>query len=118
MKLLDTSILVENIRMGVFEPGYISVITLMEVLRGVKPEKRDRVKKLLEESFEVLPLSNEVILKYCELYDRLKQRGEVMPDADMLIAATAIVNDMELITMDRDFERVIEMGLRLEIRRR
>ena len=118
MKLLDTSILVENIRMGVFEPGYISVITLMEVLRGGKPEKRDRVKKLLEESFEVLPLSNEVILKYCELYDRLKQRGEVMPDADMLIAATAIVNDMELITMDRDFERVIEMGLRLEIRRR
>ncbi|MEM2322822.1 MAG: type II toxin-antitoxin system VapC family toxin [Candidatus Bathyarchaeia archaeon] len=105
-------------RMGVFEPGSISVITLIEVLRGVKPEKRDKVKKLLEESFEVLPLSNEVILKYCELYDRLKQRGEIIPDADMLIAATAIVNNIVLITMDRDFERVIEMGLRLEIRRK
>lgn len=117
MKLLDTDILIENIRKNVFETGSISVVTLIEVLRGVKPEKRDRVKKLLEESFEVLSLSNEVILKYCELYDRLKQRGISIPDADLLIAATAIVNNVVLVAKDSDFERIVETGLRLEIRR-
>lgn len=116
MKLLDTSILVDNLRRGVFEAGSISVVTLIEVLRGLKPEKRVKVKKLLEESFEVLPLSNEVMLKYCELYDVLKRRGMPMPDADVLIAATAIANDKTLVTKDRDFERMSDMGLRLEVR--
>lgn len=116
MKLLDTSILVENLRRGVFEPGAISVITLIEVLRGVKQEKRGMVKDLLEESFEVLPLSNEAILKYCEIYDHFKQRGKLIPDADLIIAATAIVNNATLVTKDSDFERVAETGLRLELR--
>ncbi|MEM1712239.1 MAG: hypothetical protein QXY89_05450 [Zestosphaera sp.] len=40
MKLLDTSILVEKYEDGGFELGSISVITLIEVLRMVKPEKR------------------------------------------------------------------------------
>lgn len=116
MKLLDTSVLVENVRRGVPEPGSISIITLVEVLRGVRPEKRGRVKEAIEESFEVLSLSNEVVLKYCELYDRLRQRGVLLPDADLMIAATAMVNGLVLITKDRGFERLAEAGLRLEVR--
>lgn len=116
MKLLDTNILVENIKKGVFEAGSISIITLIEVLRGLKSEKRVRTKKLLEESFEVLSLSNEVILKYCELYDGLKQKGMLISEADLLIAATAIVNGKTLVTKDKDFERILDMGLMLEIR--
>jgi len=116
MKLLDTSILVEKYEDGGFELGSISVITLIEVLRMVKPEKRGRVKKLLEESFEVLPLSNEVILKYCELYDILKQKEMLIPDADLLIASTAIVNNVTLVTRNHDFERVADMRLKLEVR--
>jgi predicted nucleic acid-binding protein len=54
MKLFDTSVLVEQIRKGVFESGALSIITLIEVLRGVPREKR--VKRLLEESYEVLGL--------------------------------------------------------------
>lgn len=117
MKLFDTSVLIENLRKGVFEPGSISVITLIEVLRGVKPEKRNKVKEYLENSFEVVPLSNEVILKYCELYELLKQKGTLLPDADLLIAATAITNNATLVTIDKDFERLTDAGLSLEIRK-
>lgn len=116
MKLLDTSVLIENLRKGIFEPGSISLITLIEVLRGVKQEKRNRIKDLLERSFEVLPLSNEVVLKYCELYDNLKQQGLLVPDADLLIAATAIVNNAVLVTKDRGFRRMLDFGLNLDLR--
>jgi predicted nucleic acid-binding protein len=75
MKLLDTSVLVEQIRKGVFESGALSIITLIGVLRGVPWEKRGRVKRLLEESYKVLGLNNDVILEYCEIYEELKRRG-------------------------------------------
>lgn len=75
------------------------------------------MKELLEKSFEILPLSNEVILKYCEIYDYLKQRDKLISDVDLMIAATAIVYDAILVTKDSDFERIVETGLKLELRR-
>jgi hypothetical protein len=40
-----------------------------------------RAKELLERSYEVIYLDNKVILKYCELYDELKQKGFLISDA-------------------------------------
>ncbi len=42
MKLIDTSVPIDNLRKGVFEEGAISVITLIEVLRGVSFKKRKK----------------------------------------------------------------------------
>ncbi|BEP17307.1 type II toxin-antitoxin system VapC family toxin [Pyrofollis japonicus] len=116
MRLLDTSVLIDNVRKGVFEEGAISVITLIEFLRGVDPRKRQRVKELLENSYIVLGIDNKVILEYCRLYDELRKRGNLLPDADLLIAATAIANNALLVTMDKDFLRLRDLGLRLELR--
>ena len=116
MKLIDTSVLIDNLRRGRYEEGSISIITLIEVLRGIPSEKRDRAKQLLERSFDVLNIDNKVILKYCELYTSLKRRGLLIPDADLLIAATAIANNLTLVTKDKDFERIKELGLKLELR--
>ncbi len=116
MKLIDTSVLIDSIRKGIYEEGSISIITLIEILRGVSLKKRIKVKQLLEESFDVLNIDNKVILKYCDLYNTLKQKGQLIPDANLLIAATAIVNDLVLVTKDKDFERVKEHGLKLELR--
>ena len=117
MKLIDTSVLIDNIRNDSYEKGSISIITLIEVLRGISPRKRIRVKQLLEKSFDILNIDNKVILKYCDLYTLLKRKGQLIPDADLLIAATAIVNNLVLVTKDKDFERVKELGLRLELRK-
>jgi len=116
MKLIDTSVLIDSLRRGNYEEGSISVITLIEVLRGISPEKRNRVKQLLEKSFNVLSIDNKVIMRYCELYGSLKREGRLIPDTDLLIAATAIENGLVLATKDKDFEQLRKLGLKLELR--
>lgn len=114
MKLFDTDVIVELLRKRIHEAGAISTITLIEVLRGVKAEKRAEVKRLLEESFKVLGIENEVVETYCNFYQRLRDEGTAIPDADLLIAATAISQDATLKTGDKHFERLKKLGLKLE----
>jgi len=53
-------------------------------------------------------------LKYCELYDKLRETGEILNDADLLIAATAVASNLTLVSREKDFERLLEHGLKLE----
>ncbi len=43
MKLIDTSVLIDNLKKGVYEEGVISVISLIELLRGLSSRKRIKV---------------------------------------------------------------------------
>jgi len=112
MNLLDTDIILEMLRERRHEVGAISVITIIEILRGIEGGKRAKVKELLEESFNVQGLDNDIIETYCELYRKLKKEGVSIPEADLLIAATAISCNMTLKTGDEHFERLREMGLK------
>ena len=109
MNLFDTDIILGMLRERRHEMGAVSIITLIEVLRGLEAGKRPKVKELLEESFNVLSLDNKVIKNYCNLYRRLKKKGVSTPDADLLIAATAISRNMTLKTRDEHFERLREI---------
>lgn len=113
MNLFDTDALIELLRERRHEIGAISIITLIEVLRGLETKKRAKVKKLLEESFDVQGLDNEIIETYCSLCRKLKKQGISLPEADLLIAATAISRNMTLKTHDEHFERLTEFGLKL-----
>ena len=113
MNLLDTDIIIEMLRERKHEVGAISIITLTEVLKGLEARKRAKVKELLEESFNLLNLDNEVIETYCNLYHKLKEEGIPIPDADLLIAATAMSHHIELKTKDEHFERLKTLGLKL-----
>ncbi|RLF09483.1 MAG: type II toxin-antitoxin system VapC family toxin [Thermoprotei archaeon] len=115
MKLIETSWLIEMLKRGVYEEGAISIISLTEVLRGIRNEKRDYVKRFLEESFDILGLDNDIIRVYCDLYDRLKDRGELIPDADLLVASTAIARGLTLKSRDKHFNRLRDLGLSLEL---
>jgi len=113
MNLLDTDTLVELLQKRKYETGAISIITLIEVLRGLEAEKRAKVKELVEESFNVLPIDNKVVKTYCNLYRNLREKGVLIPDADLVIAATAITHNMTLKTKDKHFERLEKLGLKL-----
>jgi len=113
MNLLDTDMIIELLRERRHEVGAVSIITLTEVLRGLEAKKRARVKELLEESFTLQNLDNEVIETYCNLHQKLKKEGASLPDADLLIAATAISRNMTLKTGDEHFERLRKLGLKL-----
>lgn len=113
MSLLDTQNVIELLRKRRYEAGSISIITLIEVLRGLEAGKGAKVKELLEESFHVLDLDNPVIETYCRLYRQLKDRGPLLPDADLLLASTAIAHNLPLKTRDAHFKRLKELGLKL-----
>jgi tRNA(fMet)-specific endonuclease VapC len=114
MNLLDTGIVIERMGENSYFPAIISTITLIEVLRGLDDKKRLLARQLLKESFSVLNLDDEVIEVYCCLYRVLKEKGNLLPDADLLIAATAIAHDLTLETKDAHFERLKDLGLRIK----
>ena len=113
MILLDTDAVIEMLRKRRYEAGSISIITLIEVLRGLKAEKRSKAKKLLEESFNLLNLDNSAIETYCGIYQKLREEGTPIPDADLLIAATAISKNIPLKTRDEHFKRLKHLGLKI-----
>jgi predicted nucleic acid-binding protein len=116
MPVFDTSFVIDMLRGDrEFSHGYISVITLLEVLRGVSGNKVLDVKRFMEESFEVIGLTNDVILAYHKLYVKLKSSGELIPDIDLLIGATAIALDEELYTHGTDFKALEKYGLKVYI---
>ncbi len=116
--MIDTSVLVEYSRarkLEVLDGSYISIITLLEFLRYYKNDNvRKEIKSLLESFFKIIDLTNDVVLTYCKLYASLKARGLQIGDADLLIASSALANDLTLYTFDfKHFERLEEFGLKL-----
>ena len=57
----------------------------------------------VEDDFEVRDVDADVALKYAQLMGRARRGGRRPSTADTLIAATAIVDDVPLITQDQDF---------------
>lgn len=91
------------------------MITLLEFLRGVSgEERRKKFLRELRKLLEIEAVDESVVLTYCKLYRALKRNGELIEDADLLIAATAIARGYTLWTKNiKHFERLEKFGLRL-----
>lgn len=46
----------------------------------------------------VLPLTDPIIVRASEIYADLYKQGELVSDADILVAATALTHDLQLVT--------------------
>ena len=114
MNILDTGILIDNMEKNNYAPAIISSITVIEVLRDIEDKKRLQIRQLLEESFSILNLNNSIIEAYCKIYRKLKEEGILLPDADLIIAATAMAHDLVLETKDAHFLRLKFLGLKLK----
>ncbi len=114
MNLLDAGTLIDNMEKNNYTPAIISPITLIEVLRGIEDKTRLQIRQLLEESFSILNLNNSIIEAYCKIYRKLKEEGNLLPDADLIIAATAIAHNLILETKDTHFLRLKSLGLKLK----
>ena len=78
-----------------------SIITRYEVLRGLKAKGATRQVAAFEhwcQTSIVLPLSDDVVVRAADLYADLYRSGHLISDADILIAATALVHGLILIT--------------------
>ena len=125
--VVDTSVVVEVMEEGderlllelARREAYVSYVTLYEYLWGYCYLGRDyRVeKKVLEKLFHVVYPTQEVLLKALEMDVDLVKRGMRIPQADILIAATAIALKAPLLTRDlRHFPRMEDYGLKIVTR--
>jgi tRNA(fMet)-specific endonuclease VapC len=88
----------------------ISIITRYEILRGLKA-KGAQQQALRFEDFcarnAVLPITDDVVLLAADIYAHLYNRGELIGDADILIAASALANGFAIVTNNVEhFRRV------------
>jgi predicted nucleic acid-binding protein len=113
MNLLDTGVVIDNIDEGNYSPAIISIITMLEVLRGLEDKKRSPTRQLLKESYAILNLDDDIVEVYCHIYRVLKENCILLPDADLLISATAIAHNLTLETRDEHFQRLKTFGLRV-----
>lgn len=94
----------------------ISVITRYEILRGLKfkdVKKQIHIFDLFCEMNNIIQITDEIIVKAADIYADLKRDGLLIPDADIIIASSAIVNDMSVATNNQDhFGRI--KGLHLQ----
>lgn len=88
----------------------LSIITRYEILRGLK--SKGATKQVIDfDRFcarnTILPLTNGAVVKAAEIYADLSVRGELIGDADILIAASALVHGLGVVTNNEDhFNRI------------
>ena len=121
--VIDTSYLIMLLKESKLEEfirnyiPYIVDISLYEYLRGEYYIGRDvkRAKEYIEKIFNIIRLNNEIILKACEIWREFAKKGNLIPEPDIIIGAACIVNNLPLLTLDKnDFRRLEEYGLRIE----
>ena len=96
--------------------GYaLSIVSRYEVLSGLMwrgaQRQLERFDRFCDLS-DVLPLTEDVAARAARIYAELRSRGEPLDDADILIAATALVHGLVLVTNnERHFGRIPELRL-------
>jgi predicted nucleic acid-binding protein len=98
----------------------VSIIAVAEVYEGafntVDPQRTLSGMRDFLADFAILPVNDKIIERFAQTRAMLRQQGQMIPDMDLLIASTAIVADLILITRNlRHFTRI--PGLRLYARR-
>ena len=129
-QLVDSSVLIALERRGGFpsdlmetledEAIAISAITASELLAGVwradsmeRKQRRSAFVEAILEAIPVVPMDLAVARVHSQLWARVTEEGQLIGAHDLLIAATALSHDLEVLTDNvRDFQRV--PGLRVQ----
>jgi tRNA(fMet)-specific endonuclease VapC len=123
LALLDTDTLSEimkardphvhdNARQYLTTFGYFtfSLITRYEILRGLKARRATSQIARFEQRCQhsaVLPITDAIIVRAADLYALLYQQGQLISDADIIIAATALQHNLIMVTEnDAHFRRI------------
>ena len=84
-----------------------------EILRGLKAKRATRQAETFDlfcEKNIILPLTDEIVVKAAEIYAHLRERGELIGDADILIAASALAHGMGVVTNNEShFRRITDL---------
>ncbi len=115
MYLLDSTALIELIKgtskgqkiretMGHF-PVTFSSINSFEIIYGSRETEKDKIASVMQNA-RVLSFDYESSVIGADISRELKKTGKTVEPLDIFIAAVAIKNDLIIITLDKDFERI------------
>jgi predicted nucleic acid-binding protein len=116
--LLDTSFFVANEsgrplgQMDGVTETEVSVVTLAELTVGVlmadEADLATRVATLsaVESTWDPLPVDAEVARQFARIVAALRASRRRVPVLDALVAATAVVEQMPVVTRDRDYDAI------------
>ena len=90
----------------------ISVITIYELFRGVTNQKHIVQRQQLVNLCKILEISTMIAKQAAEIYTALKKKGELIPNQDILIAATSIYWKYPLLTSNKKhFKKIPKIQL-------
>jgi predicted nucleic acid-binding protein len=125
--LIDTNVLSEYNRIGGPNPGvkhwlettdrtlqHVSVLTLAEIKKGIdllaEGRRRNQLDQWLKEDLDrwfsgrIIPVDRQVATHWATLIVNSIRSGRPLPTIDSLLAATALANDLTIVTRNtRDF---------------
>lgn len=89
----------------------ISWVTVAEIYEGafssVNPEHEFVRMRHFISRFALLNIDDRTAVTFAELRRHLRRRGELIPDMDLFVAATALAHDLTLLTFNvRHFGRI------------
>lgn len=99
------------------EDQFTSAVTVGELFKGAyRSSARDHHLKNIEDrvlpAVTALPYDVSVARVFGQVRAHLEQAGNILPDADLQIAATALYHDLELVTGNvRHFERIPDLRI-------
>ena len=90
---------------------YVSAVANYEVFIGAHERDMNEWRKIFE-NVTVLAFDDATVATACDIYRQLKQENKLVGLGDILIAATAIANDLPLATFNRNhFERIRDLQM-------
>jgi tRNA(fMet)-specific endonuclease VapC len=102
-----------------FDHSCICSVIWAEILTGIKTLANGKRKDALlnyylntiQKAYDILPFDSFAASIYSDLVERLKNKGNPLPKLDLMIAATAISNNLILVTRNTtDFEPINEVA--------
>ena len=119
--LLDTNILIRYLLKA---PGYldllqqldlagelyISAMTRLEIVRGMREHERQRTLSLFD-SLQTIPITGEIADLAGEIIRSWRDRGTNLGDADAIIAASALQNNLALVTTNARHFPMVELAI-------
>ena len=89
---------------------YMTFITLCELYKGAYSYHDSAIKvsdiKNFVSSFELLNFDEKTCDEFGKMYFELKKSGKTIGESDLFIASIVKVNNLTLITRDKDFKKI------------
>lgn len=120
---LDTNVVIDIFNgksnainlLGIYQTVYLPAIVCGELLFGAANSaiSHENEQKCLDfiKKCRVLDIHGLVAQQYAETRKKLKDKGKPIPENDIWIAATCIVNGLPLASHDADFKWVDDLNL-------